>query len=213
MAASKGQRIGIWAIAVIMFVGTIGSFAIIVLANGNNQVDRARAQELNAAYQQEYTAYQTAMSQTEALSSQYYPVLQQYASLPAAFNAADVTKLSVNDLVVGTGQEVLSYSTFSAYYIGWGPDGVVFDSSIEGSSLKAPITARPGGVIEGWTEGAAGMKVGGVRELTIPASLAYGSTGSGSIAPDTPLKFVMVVVGVAPNASAELIQYYQKGLL
>ena len=45
------------------------------------------------------------------------------------------------------------------------------------------------------------MKVGGVRELTIPADKAYGSNGSPnqqdpakSIAPDTPLKFIIMLI-------------------
>jgi peptidylprolyl isomerase len=38
------------------------------------------------------------------------------------------------------------------------------------------------------------MKPGGVRELVIPASLAYGSTGQGSIKPNDTLIFVITMV-------------------
>ena len=57
MATTKTQRIGIWIIAVFMAVGTIGSFAIIVLANSNSQTDQARVNELTAQYQKATDEY------------------------------------------------------------------------------------------------------------------------------------------------------------
>lgn len=211
MAATKAQRIGIWIIAAFMAIGTIGSFAIIVLANSNDQRDQARAKELNEQYNADVKA------QTKELSDKYFATFSPYASRAAAFDAASVTELKTEDIVVGDGDAVTSESTFSAYYVGWGPDGKIFDSSIEGEGLKAPIAVQPGGVIEGWTKGVDGMKVGGVRELTIPASMAYGETGSsdGSIAPNTPLKFVLMIVPTVEQVEVpqELIDLYNAGKL
>jgi len=189
MSATTGQRIGIWIIAVFMLVGTIGSFAIIVLANNNAQQDQQRYDSLLAEYQAEVAAQET------ELSERYYDEFSQYASRVSAFDAASVTELQTEDLKVGDGEELTADSTFTAYYIGWNPEGTIFDGSLDDGTLKAPFTASPGSVIQGWSDGVVGMKVGGVRELTIPSDLAYGETGSGdAIAPNSPIKFVMMVI-------------------
>ena len=215
MATTKGQRIGIWIIAVFMAVGTVGSFAIIVLANQNGQRDQARINELTAQYQADSAEYQTKVdAQAKELSGEYYAKFNKYADRPATFDKESVKELKTEDLAAGTGDKLTKDSTFTAYYIGWTPDGKVFDGSISDGSLKAPITAYPGGVIKGWTDGVDGMKVGGVREITIPSDLAYGETGSGdSIPPNTPLKFVVMVVPTPeeipqPEMPQELVNYY-----
>jgi FKBP-type peptidyl-prolyl cis-trans isomerase FkpA len=222
MATTKTQRIGIWIIAIFMAVGTIGSFAIIALANDNQKADQARVNELNAKYQKETQEYQAKVAaQAAELSGKYYEIFKQYESRPAVFDADAVTELKTEDLVVGDGEALTNQSTFTAYYIGWTPDANIFDSSFteDQAVLKAPIEASPGGVIKGWTEGVAGMKVGGVREITIPSELGYGATGSGaSIKPNTPLKFIVMVIPTPekisqPEVPQELINYYQRGRL
>lgn len=218
MAATKGQRIGIWVIAGFMLVGTVGSFLAIILANKNTGSDQARITAETAQYQKDYTAYQAKVdAQSAELSKQYFDTLNQYATTPAPFDAASVTELKTQDLVIGTGDAITTDSSFTAYYIGWNPAGKVFDESIDGTSLKAPFAVTPGGVIPGWTAGANGMKVGGIRELTIPSDQAYGATGSGADIPaNTPLKFIIMIIPTpeaiaAPVMSAELQNYYQTG--
>ncbi len=220
MATSKAQRIGIWIIAAFMAVGTIGSFAIIALANSNGQKDQARINTLTTQYQNDQKAYEAKVSaQAAELSAKYFDTFNQFASRPASFDKATVTELKKEDLLVGDGAELTSESTFSAYYLGWTTDGKVFDGSIANGALKAPITASPGGVIKGWTEGVAGMKVGGVRELSIPSDLAYGAAGSGeTIPPNSVLKFIVMVIPTPeaiaqPEIPAELLRYYQTGRL
>ena len=216
MATKRSQRIGIWVIAAIMAVGTIGSFLIIILQNNNNATDTNRKNELTAAYQKEVDAYQTKVdAQAAELSAKYFTEFNQYAGNRAAvWDAETATELKKEDLKVGDGDAITTDSTFTAYYVGWTPDGKVFDGSIDGDKLKAPFQVTPGGVIEGWTKGADGMKVGGVRELTLPAAMAYGATGSGeSIPPNTPLKFVLMIIPTPPTISQpqpsdELIKYY-----
>lgn len=223
MATTKVQRVGIWIIAVFMAIGTVGSFAIIVLANQNSQNDQKKLQDLSTQYQKDYDAYQEKVdAQAKALSDAYFSKFSSYTSRATAFDKASVTELKTEDLVVGgEGEPLTESSSFTAYYIGWNPEGKIFDSSIESEkeSLKAPYTVAPGEVIQGWTKGAVGMKVGGVREITIPSDLAYGESGSGELIPaSTPLKFVIMVIPtpeeiVAPTMPQELLNYYQTGRL
>jgi len=215
VATARAQRIGIWIIAFVMLVGTIGSFLVIVLSSSNAKSDQVRLTELTTEYENQYKDYQAKVdAQATELSDKYFAEFNQYAGRPAAFDAASVTELKSEDLKVGEGEEITADSSFTAYYLGWNPTGKVFDGSIEGEKLKAPLSVVPGGVIEGWTKGVLGMKVGGVRELTIPAAQAYAEAGSGEdIPPNTPLKFVIFIIPTPtaiaqPQPSEELLRLY-----
>ena len=204
MATPKSQRIGIWVIAIVLAIGTLGSFLVIILSNQNQQTDTARIQKLTDQYQSDVN------KQAKQLSDKYYPTFKQYATIPAKFDAGSVTKLETNDLKVGDGAEIKKGTPYSAYYIGWNPKGVIFDQSIENNALKSPIAG--GSLIDGWEEGVIGMKIGGVREISIPSDKAYGKTGSGdNIPPNTPIKFVVMAIPKVDeiNPPQELIDYYQ----
>jgi FKBP-type peptidyl-prolyl cis-trans isomerase FkpA len=209
MATKKSQRIGIWVIAVALTVGTLGGFLVMVLAPKNQATDQARYEVLQKEYQEEHSAYQAKLKARDdkiaaELSPKYYDTFKQYESRVAAFDAGSVTELAKEDLLNGDGEELTSDSTFFAYYIGWNPSGKVFDGSIEGDALKMPLEVIPGSVIEGWTEGVAGMKVGGVRELTIPADKAYGDQAQGEDIPaNTPLKFIIMIIP-SPDRGEEI---------
>jgi len=92
------------------------------------------------------------------------------------------------DIVEGDGAEATTGSTVTVNYTGWLTDNIKFDSSLD-SGQPMPFTLGVGQVIPGWDEGVAGMKVGGIRQLVIPAELAYGETGSGMIPPGATLIF------------------------
>jgi peptidylprolyl isomerase len=101
------------------------------------------------------------------------------------------TKLEIKDLIKGTGPEVKSPSaSVTVNYVGvLYKGGKEFDSSWKRSETA---TFSLSGVIPGWTKGIPGMKVGGRRELIIPAELAYGAKGSPpTIPPNAPLVFVI----------------------
>lgn len=199
MATRKSQRIMIIVIAIVMIVGTIGSFAVMVLSTQNDQIDSKAQQEAQAKIQEIQFEYQAQVdAQASELSKTYYPKFKEYADRPAKFDIDSVKSLKTTDLSVGDGPEITDETKFAAYYIGWNPDGVVFDQSIDGDSLKSPFTIdglAETGVIEGWKQGLKGMKIGGVRLLEIPSDLAYGESGQGeSIPPNTPLKFVVMAI-------------------
>lgn len=217
MATSRAQQVGIWVIAAVLTVGTIGSFVAIILSTDNQKTDQTKLAELTKEYQVQYDAYQAKVdAQATELSAKYFEEFNTYSTRPAAFDAASGNELKKEDLKVGDGEAITSASTFTAYYLGWNPSGKVFDGSIDGTKLKAPFTAAPGSVIAGWTEGVDGMKVGGVRELTIPSAKAYGETGSGADIPaNTPLKFIIMIIPTPekitqPQPSEELIKLYSQ---
>jgi FKBP-type peptidyl-prolyl cis-trans isomerase/predicted small secreted protein len=108
------------------------------------------------------------------------------------------TKLVTKDLVVGTGQTVKPGQTVTVNYVGdLYKTGEEFDSSWKtGQPATFPLTA--GGVMQGWVQGIPGMKVGGRRELIIPASLAYGKSGRPpTIPPNSPLVFVVDLLSIS----------------
>ena len=109
--------------------------------------------------------------------------------------------LQYQDLVVGTGAEAVSGRSVKVHYTGWlqNPDGSAgqkFDSSKDrGDPFMFPLGG--GRVIRGWDEGVAGMRVGGMRKLTIPAALGYGARGAGGvIPPNATLLFDVELLGV-----------------
>jgi FKBP-type peptidyl-prolyl cis-trans isomerase len=104
--------------------------------------------------------------------------------------------LKIEDLTVGSGAEAKKGSTVHVHYVGTLLDGTKFDSSRDRGE---PFTFRLGAgmVIKGWDQGVAGMKVGGLRRLTIPSDLAYGDRGyPGVIPPRATLVFEVELVRV-----------------
>lgn len=88
-----------------------------------------------------------------------------------------VTELQIIDLSEGTGAEVPAGATITAHYTGaYAVNGEIFESSKDSGQ---PATFGLDQVIQGWTQGVPGMKVGGTRRLIIPGSLAYGEAPEG----------------------------------
>jgi FKBP-type peptidyl-prolyl cis-trans isomerase len=105
--------------------------------------------------------------------------------------------LKYYDLKKGTGAEAKAGSNVKVHYTGWLTDGKKFDSSLDrGQPFEFRLGA--GMVIKGWDEGVAGMKVGGKRQLQIPAALGYGARGAGGvIPPNADLVFDVELLGVS----------------
>jgi len=102
--------------------------------------------------------------------------------------------LSVTDVQIGSGQEIIRGGRARIGYIGTLSDGSVFDQG------QYTFTFGEGQVITGDDIGLQGMRVGGKRKLVIPASLAYGKQGfPGSIPPESTLTFVVKLYSVSPR--------------
>ena len=105
--------------------------------------------------------------------------------------------LEITDLIVGDGAEAVAGQNVSVHYVGVAHStGEEFDASYNrGSAFQFPLGG--GRVIAGWDRGVQGMRVGGRRQLVIPAHLGYGDRGAGgAIKPGETLIFVVDLLGV-----------------
>lgn len=194
MATPTHQRVFIIVLAVVMLVGTIGSFAALILANQNQPLDQQRQEEQQQKMLEEYQK-QLAEEQKKNRPLDGYEA--------AAFEADEVTELEVEVLKKGDGEEVTEQSTISANYFGWQADGTIFDSTKKVDQDATPIEFSLQGVIEGWTEGLSGRKVGDVVRLTIPAEQAYGNEDTGFGQPTGPLKFIVSIEDIVAEEASE----------
>jgi FKBP-type peptidyl-prolyl cis-trans isomerase len=86
-------------------------------------------------------------------------------------------------------------------YTGWLYDptktdfkGIQFDSTA--ASGPFTFTLGAGSVIKGWDDGLVGLRVGGIRQLVIPPSLAYGNVRNNAIPPNTALVFEVELLSI-----------------
>jgi FKBP-type peptidyl-prolyl cis-trans isomerase len=94
-------------------------------------------------------------------------------------------EFSQTDLRLGTGTAASNGRPVTVSYTGWLYDparaegkGTQFDSN-----AAFTFSLGTGGVIRGWDLGVVGMRVGGLRRLTIPPELAYGAAGRPPVIP------------------------------
>jgi FKBP-type peptidyl-prolyl cis-trans isomerase len=100
------------------------------------------------------------------------------------------------DIRVGNGALAKEGSRVRVHYTGWLTTGKKFDSSVD-AGKPFVFTIGNGEVIKGWEEGVAGMKVGGKRQLRIPAALGYGAQGYPGVIPaNATLIFDVELLGV-----------------
>jgi hypothetical protein len=105
--------------------------------------------------------------------------------------------LVIEDLTVGTGTEGLAGKLFDLNYnlytydpAGSGGRGVLLQSN--SFSFRQGTNAA----IAGFDQGVIGMRVGGIRRLTIPPSLAYGASPPAGIQPNAWLVFDLQLTNV-----------------
>lgn len=100
--------------------------------------------------------------------------------------------LYIENLLVGSGALAVDSGTVVVRYTGWLPNGRRFDTGQLSQTLVA------GALIDGFTEGLLGMRVGGRRKLVIPPSLGYGTSGQGIIPGNATLIFDIELLAAAP---------------
>lgn len=222
LRTSWKQRTVILVIAILLLGSTIFAYMFIVL-NGNSG---SSTSEQEALIEELTTEYDAKGDEIEAaavpLSEKYLGGFKGYLSEVKAYNSATANSagLETKDLKEGNGRQLAENDfDYTAYYIGWCADGSIFDSSFNFEdedtkknpiSLKAPIYAGIG-LIEGWNQGVIGMKLGGVRQITMSGELAYGDNnqvcGGES---NTPLKFIVMPIDDSNmvNLNKELDEIY-----
>ncbi len=197
LKTSPKQRFFIILIAVLMVGSIIASYAAIVIAGSNgttttsSNIDETKVVELKADYDEKQAEF-------EELAQGDFADFIQYKSRITAYNesAANSGGVTTEDLKVGTGREIgEDDEDYLAYYVGWCADETVFDSSFDDASNPTAFTKildASLGMIEGWTLGVTGMKIGGVRVITMPGELAYGDTMEICGGTNKPLKFMIM---------------------
>ncbi len=122
---------------------------------------------------------------------------QQEQQVEAKKDGVTVTASGLQYRVIteGAGDAPKATDTVKVHYEGRLISGDVFDSSI---ARGEPVSFPLNGVIPGWSEGVQLMKVGSKFEFTIPSALAYGSSGTGPIPPNSVLVFDVELLEINP---------------
>lgn len=124
--------------------------------------------------------------------------IQDENAFPIETRSEKIGALETKILSEGSGEKVVGpNSTITVNYRGWiASTGKVFDSSFKGGKTEG-VSFNVKQVIQGWTRGTQGMKVGEVRRLFIPSDLGYGAAGAGAdIPPNSDLIFDVEVLSI-----------------
>ena len=148
------------------------------------EADAALAKRANAAEA-------TAKSATEKAAKGFTPKLAQLRAKGEKTPSGLITLVTKP----GDGPQPKKTDRVQVHYTGWLTNGKKFDSSV-GKAQPFEFNLR-GGVIKGWLEGVALMKVGETRLLLIPPALGYGTGGYGrSIPPNSELVFEIELLAI-----------------
>lgn len=175
--AQTTQRAFALSLAILFLVTTVGFSAYVIWEMFSKKDDTT------AASQQEEVATDS--------SQQPKDYMQGFEPL----GDTRVTELKVTDITVGTGAEAIETSTVKVEYTGaLAKDGSIFDSTDSRGGEPAEFALDQ--VIAGFKQGIVGMKVGGERQILIPAAMGYGSQGNSSIPADSDLVFNVKLIEV-----------------
>lgn len=125
-------------------------------------------------------------------------------TLVNTFGVTDAPSLSFKDVTVGTGNTVVAPNTVTVTYTPYlytdDPAAVDHKGLPVGSTgLATPIVGQTVSLattttsIQGLVQTLPGMKIGGVRTITIPSGMAYGTAGGAGIPPNSGVVFDVTV--------------------
>jgi peptidylprolyl isomerase len=140
---------------------------------------------------------------TTADQSQQAGATQQQSTQTSSTTSTNtMDTLKITDVTVGTGAVAQDGDMVTVNYTGTLDDGTKFDSSLNPGRTPFSFLLGAQQVIAGWDQGVLGMKVGGTRELVIPPSLGYGTSGQGPIPPNSTLHFTITLLSVSSSAQS-----------
>lgn len=230
LKTSLKQRIFIGVIAVLMLGSVIAGYALIVANGGktsattDDEGSTTISEEKIAEYQAEYDAK---IAEFAEASKDDYNKFISYKSEIKAFNetSANEGDVQVKELVSGSGATIDENTEYLAYYAGYCADGSIFDSTFDDNDnptkFSNVLNVSSLSLIEGWTEGVKGMKLGGIRRITIPGEKAYGDSMEICGGYNKPLRFIIMAIakeGSLATLADELetasmkVQYAQYGI-
>lgn len=189
----KRERIIVFFLVGVMLFSAVATGLLLVLNTGNNNQDDELAEitEQLEAQANEGEQPEVCQATEEALSNSGNPVG------PWPYETSKTNELVVEDLREGNGAEAKLNDCITVHYRLATIDGTPVDGNdtfSEGQPIAFDLVE--GGLIQGWTEGIPGMKIGGVRRLTVPADKAYGDQERPGIPAGSTLVFEVELVEV-----------------
>lgn len=198
LKTSPKQRIFIILIAIFMVGSIVASYAAIVINGSQGSATTAESGEVDEAKVEEYKeAYDQIQAEFSEATKADYDKFSRYKTEIKAYNetTANSEGVQTKDLEKGSGREITEGDTdYLAYYVGWCADESIFDSSYDDNKNPkafAKILDASLGMIEGWNIGVEGMRLEGIREVTVPGELAYGDSMEICGGKNKPLKFLI----------------------
>lgn len=197
---SVGQRVAIGIIAFFMLGSIIASYAAIIVSNSNSNNSSETSKLSDERMQYYQTKYADKLAKFKEVTKADYDKFSPHLSEIKAYNETTANEggIQKRDIVNGTGRTLGEKDgDYLAYYVGWCADESIFDSSLDNSNSPTAFSKALDvsvGMIEGWYKGAEGMKLGGIREITVPSELAYKDQTEICGGLNKPLKFLIMAV-------------------
>ena len=193
-ARTRGTALRV-GVAAVLVLGVLFAVSRLMGNDDNNDTATSDTTETTAPNDPDITALPEEFTNPE-LAAQVEARGAPTPTPPPADTPADA--LETSTLIEGEGDGAAADQILTVHYIGYLPDGTVFDQSWD---KPQPFTFQLGAgrVIPGWDNGLVGAKIGERRHLVIGADNGYGAAGSGgTIPPNSPLGFDVDIVDIQP---------------